>query len=264
MKKKTILGVIFTIVIAVGTTVTAYAAPAGQEAIYPQKEQAPSVFRVERKLSAEKSSLETSGEDSEKAEGETEVPAFVVKKAETTAAEAYSSVDGGVLTLPKWGVSISLSYSLEQADVDKENAGAIYDFSTLPGDPTGSAVVGDHNYQSGKFFAQLGVGDEVWVDAPYGQFSFLVESAKVGTRDRTTAFRSDKGFLKRRDAHVDHKYGGLADDIWFADGSRLYKGLDTDGNGDLYLVTCWPLDAIVTEQLYVVRCVPNEGTVFFD
>ena len=102
----------------------------------------------------------TSGEETEESEEDSEATenvesTFEIKKATTSVAEAYSSHDVGRLQIPSVGVDIAIRYSLEQADVDAVGMGASYDISVLPGDPTGSAVFGDHNFQTGKLFASV-------------------------------------------------------------------------------------------------------------
>ena len=212
----------------------------------------------------------TSGAETEESEEDSEATenvesTFEIKKATTSVAEAYSSHDVGRLQIPSVGVDIAIRYSLEQADVDAVGMGASYDISVLPGDPTGSAVFGDHNFQTGKLFASLNPGDEVIVDAHYGQFKYIMESARVAHFEDSATFYAKKSFTSRRESgRIRSTTPGLGHDAVFDDGSHFYKNIATDGKGDLYLVTCWPLDALVTNEILVTRCIPVEGTQFVD
>lgn len=184
----------------------------------------------------------------------------------TTAQDAYSTPNVGRVWAPSIGYDLEVVYGLNQADVDAEDRGVAYANTVVPGDPTGSAVLGDHNFQEGQKLAQVVEGTQFFVDAHYGQFVYEADWTKVGTRSSKGAYYASKEFTARRDQVIEDWawIPGLNGDQFFDDGTTLYKGREVDKKGDLYLITCYPFDAEVTNQVFVVHCHMVEGTAFID
>lgn len=186
---------------------------------------------------------------------------FQVTTLQNTYAAAYPERDAflGTVSIPDIGFTLDLYWSTSQSIVDRADAGAMCCFTCLPGDLHGSAMIMEHNYQQGKKLGRIEPGMRVYLDLTYGQYIFEAADVKAVKKNGVETVRMPQSFRERR-GHKD-EYGECCEDIVLSDGSSICDALVDNSRGDLYFMTCYPLDAVTsTNELFFVRCELVEGT----
>lgn len=186
---------------------------------------------------------------------------FQITTHQNTYTAAYPERDAylGTVSIPDIGFTLDLYWSTAQSVVDQEDAGAMCCFTCLPGDLHGSALIMDHNYQQGKKLGEIGPGVKIYLDLTYGQYIFEAMDTEIAEIAGTEKIVMPPSFLQRR-GH-EEELGEIFIDTVLSDGKSICKTLVDDSQGDLYIMTCYPLDAVTnTNELFFVRCELAEGT----
>lgn len=155
----------------------------------------------------------------------------------------------GTLSSSDLGISdMKLYWSHDQKYVDNENSGILSYLSNPPGDLSGHSVVADHNYQLGQNFAQAKSGDQITITTKDGEFTYQYIGKEYGVLQKDATYYSpetleERGFLEQ---------GIYADNILMDSGEYVFSS-HQKRNGDLFVFTCYPLDAQNTNRRLVIE-----------
>lgn len=86
----------------------------------------------------------------------------------------------GIISIPSIGMYLPVHYGDDQANIDK------YDVNIRTGwrfNGNGNVLVAGHNYKAFGALFNINPGDKIYVHTYYGDFTFQVDWAKVGTTD---------------------------------------------------------------------------------
>ena len=163
----------------------------------------------------------------------------------------WPEIDGllGTLSSSDLGISdMKLYWSHDQKYVDRENSGILSYLSNPPGDLSGHSVVADHNYQLGQSFARAKSGDQITITTKDGEFTYQYIGKEYGVLQKDVTYYSaetleERGFLAQ---------GIYADNILMDSGKYVFSS-QQKRNGDLFVFTCYPLDALNTNKRLVIE-----------
>ena len=164
----------------------------------------------------------------------------------------------GTLTSERLGIHLELYWSHDQEYVDAEGTAVMDYLGALPGDLSRHVAIGDHNYQTGKLFAQSATGDTLCITTNDGNFYYEYVGRQYGVYKSNAviipAEELDKrGFLPEESFSVD---------IIMDNGEYLFSsgwGDVKEDDGMLYIYTCYPLDAIKTDRRLIIQYRLVEG-----
>ena len=188
-----------------------------------------------------------------------------VKNKQATYLSAYPEQDTfiGRITIPDIDFKLDLYWSTAQQFIDQENAGVLFSFACVPGDKSGGSLILEHNYQEGKRLSEIQPGMKIYLDLSYGQYIYEVSDTLYGGKSGDKITRLPESHIKweiykpgLKKSPVDQS---VLDEL-LDNGQYLCETLVTEPGGDLYLQTCYPFDAAVTNQIFLAKCKLVEGT----
>ena len=163
---------------------------------------------------------------------------YPILTANNSLSAAYSTTDMGTMYFA--GANVHLYYSSAQAIIDAKNSAAVLgpEFGSDPiGVSGGCSIIGDHNYQTGKYFGNLRVGSKIYIKTPYGQFLYQVSKTSYGY---TTG-----------------------PEIYTNDGIGMVTTAKSKGINGIILYTCYPFNSASTSQRYLVFAELIDGTILY-
>ena len=170
--------------------------------------------------------------------------------------EQYTYV--GALSSDDLGVELELYWTQAQEYVDAEGCASMSCNASLPGDLAGHVVISDHNYQSGKLFAQAEEGDTVTIVTDDGTFIYEYVGRELASVVQQAVYFPPEELEKRYLCNN----GELESDILMDSGwyllSSTWGETGTD-DGRLFFYTCYPLNAAQTNRRLVLEFRLVEG-----
>lgn len=165
----------------------------------------------------------------------------------------------GTLSSSDLGIeNLALYWSMEQKYVDGDNSAIMTYYSNLPGDLSGHSLIGDHNYQTGKLFAQAKYGDIISVKTSYGEFVYQCVGSQFGRMNDEHLYCSSE-MLEERGLYWDEHF---TSDIVLENGEWVLESAvqsEEEQDGRLFVYTCYPLNAVVPEKYLVIEFQLVEG-----
>ena len=158
------------------------------------------------------------------------------------------------LSFDKYGINQNIYVAFDQATVDDPNSVEMWGFSGMFGEPERSVILFDHNFQTGKIFASADIGDIVDVSTISGNYVFCYSGFELGYQDTSDVVYTVPKTVSKR--------VGVDDNTFYSDiitpskpNGVISTGCDSSAgnNGEMYLITCYPLDAKVTSQRMIMR-----------
>lgn len=161
---------------------------------------------------------------------------YPILTARNSLSTAYSTGDMGTMYLA--GTSVHLYYSSAQSVIDANNSAAVLgpEFGSDPiGVPGGCSIIGDHNFQTGKYFGNLKIGSKIYIKTVYGQFLYQVTKTSFGYM--------------------------TGPEIYTNEGVGMVATAKTKGINGIILYTCYPFNSAKTSQRYLVFAKLIDGTI---
>ena len=157
----------------------------------------------------------------------------------------------GKVVCEKIGVEQDVYWDINQWWVDNPNTMCIWGYSGLPGEEDLGVCLYDHNYQTGKLFAQCVLGDIVRIETDWGTYEYQYISSEMGETVNSTKVIPQK--IKRRIGVFFDTFVGEIVTPKYPMGLVYSCCTPEDGhNGELIIVTCYPLDKKITKERLVM------------
>ena len=167
----------------------------------------------------------------------------------------------GRFRAPSLSVDQEVWWSFEQWPVDDPGKMELWGYGGLPGEPGYAQVLLDHNYQTGRLLASLPAGSLVFLDMPWGSYAYRLVSSELAEDDGKTERFIDP-FVVRRAGDETGSFIGDAVSPSRPGGWINNAGISNPKNdGELWFLTCWPLNAKHTDRRLVLRFECLDGPV---
>ena len=171
----------------------------------------------------------------------------------------------GQFRIPRLGVDQQVYWDFNQSTTDHPSKMNIWGYSGLPGEPGLAVDLYDHNYQTGRIVAQCLVGECVYLDSTWGSYTYRFTGSEIAQNDPSTLYHTGSPWVSSR-VGEDPRAGYIGDfcSSRFPQGHVASTTLDGANNGELYFITCYPLNQKVTTQRLVMRfdCVDGPVLVY--
>ncbi len=163
----------------------------------------------------------------------------------------------GQLRCPSLNVNLAIYWSFEQSTVDDPNTASIWGYSGLPGEPEYATSVYEHNYQFGKILARCTPEDLIYFDTIYGNYIYQYCGSEVyGIIDDLVNHSINPAIVRRASPNTtDYRIGREGYSSSFP-GGRIAQACSEDAdtnNGQLQIITCYPLNTYETDQRLLLR-----------
>lgn len=169
----------------------------------------------------------------------------------------------GTFKAPSLGITQEIWWSFEQYNTDYPSRMCIWAYSGLPGEPEYATMLYDHNYQTGALLASLPPNVPVILEMDWGTYHYQLIGSEIANDDLNARNTVDKTIARR----VDSAYTSFHGEFFSPSHPNGYVGDAThrseQNNGELWFVTCWPLNSLPGKQRLIMRFQNIDGPLLF-
>lgn len=159
----------------------------------------------------------------------------------------------GTFKAPSLGITQEIWWSFEQYHTDHPSRMCIWAYSGLPGEPEYATMLYDHNYQTGALLAGLPLNAPVTLEMDWGTYHYQLIGSEIANDDLNARNTVDKVIARRVNSASTSFYGEFFSPSHPNGCVGDANHRSEQNNGELWFVTCWPLNSLPGKQRLVMR-----------
>lgn len=160
------------------------------------------------------------------------------------------------------GIYQTVQWGFEQSITDDPAKICLWGYNGLPGERCHAVMLYDHNHQTGRIVASLPVGTQIILNCSWGTYTYQLVGSEIAENlpesikkdlPKTISGRVGDTFAEYIGDFISpsHPNGCIFDAIH----------ANIENNGELWFVTCWPLNQKITDQRLIIRFKSIDGPI---